>query len=55
MIGDMDVLNTLCIFNLGLCSVANEYGLSTPFDDNVLALGDRAEVEFDFGLGQYVG
>jgi hypothetical protein len=52
---DLYLLNTFGILDLIFCSVSDEDGLASPFDDNVLAQWDRREVDFDFGLGEHVG
>ena len=49
------VLNVFGFLDLICCSVADEDGLASPFDDDVLALGDRSEVNFDLGLSKHVG
>ena len=41
--------------NFTLRPVSDEHGFTAPFDDDVLALGDVAERDFDFGEGEDVG
>ena len=52
---ELDVLDFFSFLDLIFCSVTNEDRLATPFNDNVLALGDRSEVNFDFSHGQNIG
>jgi hypothetical protein len=35
--------------------VADEDGLSSPLDDDVLAFGDGGQVDFNLGLGEHIG
>lgn len=50
--GNVDLVGLL---DLALCPVTDEDGLATPLDDNVLALGDRGEIDLDLGHGQDIG
>lgn len=43
------------LIDLALGAVTDEDGLTTPFDDDVLALGDGTERDLDLGLGQDIG
>jgi hypothetical protein len=43
------------LVNLALRAVADEHRLSTPFDDDVLALRDGVDVDLDLGHGEDVG
>jgi len=45
----------LCFFDLGRCSVADEDGLASPFDNHILALGDRRQINLDLGLSKDIG
>lgn len=51
----MCILDRLSLLDLRLCAVTDEDWLASPFDNDVLALGDRCEVDLDFGLRQHVG
>lgn len=43
------------LLNLRLSPVTNEDRLATPFDDDVLALGNAGELDLHLGHGQNVG
>lgn len=47
-------LDGVGFFNFGGGAVADEDGLTTPFDDDVLALGDGSEVNLNLGHGKDV-
>lgn len=54
------VTESLPVVVLGLfdfigSSVADEHGLATPLDDNVLAFRDCGEIDFHLGLREHVG
>lgn len=51
---DRNVLDVFGLLDLRLGSVSDEDGLSSPFDDDVLALGDLGKVDFDFSHGEDV-
>ena len=44
-----------CFFDFTLGTVTDEHRFTAPLDDDVLALGDRVEVDLDLGHGQDVG
>lgn len=48
-------VDLVCLVDLVLGSVSDEDGLASPLDDNVLALGDRAQINLNLGHGQNVG
>jgi hypothetical protein len=48
-------VNRACLGDLVRRTVANEHGLATPLDDDVLAFRDGGEVNFDLCLSQDVG
>ena len=48
-------LDVLSLFDLSLCSVSNEDWLATPFDDDVLAFWNCAEIDFNFSHSQNIG
>lgn len=48
-------VNLLSLLNFVLSTVTDENGLSTPLDNDVLALGDRIETDFNLGLSQDIG
>ena len=48
-------LDGIGFFDFGRGAVADEDGLTTPLDDDVLALGDGSEVNLDLGHGEDVG
>lgn len=48
-------VNLVGLVDLVGCSVSDEDGLSSPFDDDVLAFGDGVEIDLDLGHSQDVG
>lgn len=48
-------LDGIRFFDFGGGTVADEDGLTTPFDDDILALGDGGEVNLDLGHSEDVG
>ena len=48
-------VKVLGLLDLVCSSVTDENWLTTPLDDNVLALGDRCEVDLNLGLSQDIG
>jgi len=48
-------LGVLGLLDLILGTVSDEDWLSSPLDDDVLALWDSSEVDFNLGLSQYIG
>lgn len=48
-------LGVLGFLDLILGTVSDEDWLSSPLDDDVLALWDSSEVNFDLGLSQNIG
>ena len=42
-------VRVLRLLNLIRCTMSDEHGLATPFDDNVLSLRDASQLDFDLG------
>lgn len=53
--GVMYVLDRFGLLDLVFCSVTDEDGLASPFDDDVLAFGDGGQIDFNLGLSQHIG
>jgi hypothetical protein len=53
--GWWNALDRLSLLDLVLCAVTDEHRLASPFDDDILALGDGREVDFDLRLGEHIG
>ncbi len=49
------ILNAFRLLDLGFCSVADKDRLASPFDNDILPLRNRSEINFDFSLCQDVG
>jgi len=52
---DEDVLDGFGFFDFVFCSVSNEDGLASPFNDNILAFWNGREIDFNLGHSKHIG